>query len=433
MNDELPRVLHVGFNPIGSANNTGLTLGSMFAEWPRERLFEVYTATRESTARAEHVVVAPPSSAPVDGLVRQMLGSRLPAGVADGLHGAVSRKGVPTPLGVRARVALSMLNDIGPVWTGGRWVDDVRAFQPQVLHSLLGGVRITRLVLALSRRLDIPVVPHFMDDWLGTLYVDGQLLGLARRQVDRLVARVLERSPLCIAIGRDMQAEYTTRLGKECRVVGNSVDFEAFARSWRPSAPDAASRTLSYVGGLHLGRGGVLRDVGTALAAQKRPGEPVWSLRLMVPPADLAAAEQLAAEVSTIEVAGSLPPNQVPGALVASDALLFVESSDPHVARFTRLSVSTKVPEYLAARRPVLVVGPEAQASVRALVRSGPASYGGGGSDAARLADAWQRTARASLEGTAEAPLATSVREEFGQEATRARLRAALVDAAGAS
>jgi hypothetical protein len=433
MTDDFPRVLHVGFNPIGSPTNTGLTLGSMFAQWPRDRLFEVYSMSRQQLVRADNVVVAPPSSAPVDGLARRLLGSRLPAPVTDGLNSAVSRKGVPTPLSVRSRVALSMLNDIGPVWTGGRWVDEVRASRPEVLHSLLGGVRITRLVLSLARRLDVPIVPHFMDDWLGTLYVDGQLLGLARREVDRLMSEVLARSPLCIAIGRDMQAEYAATLGKECRVVGNSVDFDAFDTMWRPGAHDARHRTISYVGGLHLGRGGVLREVGRAIARHQRVDGPSWGLRLFVPPADLDAAQGLAGEVPTIEVGGTLPPDEVPAALVASDALLFVESSDPSVARFTRMSVSTKVPEYLAARRPVLVVGPADQASVRALTRSAPATYGGGGLDAAALDQAWARTVSMSLNAAAEGPLPEFVRDEFGQTATRERLRAALAAAVAAS
>jgi hypothetical protein len=431
MNAHFPRVLHVGFNPIGSPTNTGLTLGSMFADWPRDRLFEVYTMSGQQMVHEHNGVVAPPSSAPVDGLVRQILGSRLPAPAGDGLNSAVSRKGVPTPPGVRARVALSMLNDLGPVWTGGRWVDSVAEWRPEVLHSLLGGVRITRLVLALSRRLDVPIVPHFMDDWMRTMYADGQLFGLARREVNRLVDGVLARSPLCIAIGKDMQSEYASRLGKECRVVGNSVDFQAFDDIWRPISPDAERRSISYVGGLHLGRAGVLSHVGKAIERHRAVVGPSWVLRLMVPAADLPRAEKLAAETDTIEVAGTVHPNEVPAALIQSDALLFVESSDQGVAPFTRLSVSTKVPEYLAARRPILVVGPDGQASVRALSRSGAAVYGGGGLDPAALDRAWSQVARMSSEGATGAALPAAVREEFGRAETQERLRAALADAVG--
>jgi hypothetical protein len=329
------------------------------------------------------------------------------------------------------RIAASLLNDIGPVWTGGRWVHEIDMWRPEVIHSLLGGVRITRLVVALARRFDVPVVPHFMDDWMGTLYADGQLLGLARREVDRLVAAVLAQSPLCITIGRDMQAEYERTLRLDSRVVGNSVDFEAFDRLERAPRSSGGVKTMSYVGGLHLGRARALRDVGRTLEKDNSSGGTQWILRIMVPAADLADARLLAEQVPAIEVGGTLPPSEVPATLVSSDALLFVESSDPSIARFTRLSVSTKVPEYLAARRRVLVVGPSDQASVRSLVRSGVARYAGDGGDPSEMEDAWKGL-KAKIDAEPEvAAVSPTTVEEYGTRPTQERLRQALMDAVG--
>jgi hypothetical protein len=425
-----PRVLHVGFNPIGSPTNTGLTLGSMFRSWPRDHLLQLYTMSRQGVGVDQNVMMAPPSSAPIDGAIRRMMGSRLPAPVTDGLNTAISRRGVQLPLRARARLAATTLNDLGPVWTRGRWVNDIKAWEPQVIHSLLGGVRITRLVVSLSRRLDLPVVPHFMDDWMGTLFTDGQLRGFARREVNRLLDAVLERSPVCLTIGYDMQAEYERKLGRECVVVGNSVDFDAFEGLRVSSAPSTGVRTIRYIGGLHLGRVGVLRSVGHALNSQAPRTNP-WRLRISVPQVDIGLAQELEAEIPAIQVGDTLRPDEVPAALVNSEALLFVESADTNIARFTRLSVSTKVPEYLAARRPVLVVGPVDQASVRALMRSGAAHYAGPGHVRAQLDRGLESlTGALDSEGT-EPIILDSIRHEFGTAPTQDRLRTALLQAAG--
>ena len=85
-----------------------------------------------------------------------------------------------------------------------------------------------RLVVALSKRLDIPIVPHFMDDWIDNLFADGQLMGYARRAVVRGLEEVLERSPICLTIGDDMQREYSRRLDRPCVAVGNSVDLATY-------------------------------------------------------------------------------------------------------------------------------------------------------------------------------------------------------------
>lgn len=428
---DYPRVLHVGFNPIGSPTNTGLTLASMFGAWPTDRLFEVYTHSGQSrTARGTNVVLAPLSTAPVDGIVRTLMGERLPKPVADGLNNSVRRPD-GLPIATRARLAATALNDVGPVWTGGGWLRDVEDFRPQVIHSLLGGVRVTKLVAALSARLDLPVVPHFMDDWMDTLFTDGQLWGLARREAERSIARVLARSPRILTIGTRMQSEYAQRMGLPASVVGNSADFDLYDDLIADRSPDPdGPLTLRYVGGLHLGRATALGNVGKALEDQQHDGRP-WQLVLNVPEHDLALAERMERELPAISSAGNRMPAEVPRTLVNSDALLFLESSDPAITSFTRLSVSTKVPEYLASGRPVLAIGPSDQASIRILADVGHAAHGGDGTSKAQIRSALRDLGTALVNDATRAHRARpDIRDHFGIAPTQARLRDAIGGAA---
>lgn len=426
-----PRVLHVGFNAIGSPTNTGLTLASMFGAWPRENLFELYTHSGQSrTAAGPNIRLAPLSTAPADGLVRALMGERLPKPVADGLNNSVRRPN-GLPLKTRIRLAATTLNDVGPVWTGGGWLRDIEEFQPQVIHSLLGGVRITKFVAALASRLELPVVPHFMDDWMDNLFNDGQLWGMARRETERSVRRVLEHTPRILTIGSAMQAEYAARLERPADVVGNSADFDHYdGLVAQRHSPMEGPLTLRYVGGLHLGRADVLHSVGGALIGQQHGGRP-WELALNVPDHDLALAERLAAGVKSITNGGNLVPSEVPRTIVNSDALLFLESSDPNIAPFTRLSVSTKVPEYLASGRPVLAIGPPDQASIQTLLRTGVAVHGGDGTSDADVRDALPAL-NTALQGTSarHRHAGPAIRDEFGRSQTQERLRQALMRAA---
>lgn len=425
-----PRVLHVGFLPIGSANNSGLTLGSMFGDWPEDRLLQLCVRIEGETPPPQ-VIVTPPSVAPVDGLARAVLGRSLRPGATDGLNHAVSRQGLDLPWRFRLRTTASVLNDVGPVHIPRKLLRQIEQFRPEVIHSLLGGVRPMRVASALSRRLGIPLVPHFMDDWVDTLFTDGQLHGYARRAVDQGLERVLERSPLCLTIGDDMALEYAERLHRPCWPVGNSVDLDEYRRLNARQALPPEPRRMRYVGGLHLGRVEVVRNVARALevsAARARS----WQLELFVPEADALLAAELAGEHAVVSHGGSLTPDRVPQALVDADALLFIESSAPHITAFTRLSVSTKVPQYLAAERPVLVLGPEEQSSVRAVRRSGLGVFGGDGTDPGVLAGALS-----SLDATVEddvasrsSEIAAWLEETFGVAATRARLLDALGTAA---
>lgn len=423
---QFPRVLHVGFNPIGAPTNTGLTLASMFDGWPRERLFEVYSPSRQVYEPAPNRLVHPMAVAPMDAVARTLLGARVPRPASDGMNNSISRKGTAQSLRSRLRTAATTINDIGPVWVAGRWLSPVDQFQPEVIHSLLGGVRVTKLVLSLADRYAVPIVPHFMDDWPATLFADGRTFGVPRRQVESLINRVLERAPVCLTIGEDMEYEFAQRFSRPCVTVGNSVDLHDFEVAPFPRASDV--RILRYMGGLHLGRDRVLESLVEVLDHQAEARNA--KLVVNAPASDRERLANLASRwPSRVEVGETVDPREVPRLLKSCDALVFVESSDPDVLRFTRLSVSTKVPEYLSAGRPVIALGPQEQSSVRAL-RLGPATFHADPSDA----DALMRVVRESLDQSKEfiAPPSVEVMEVFDRAKTQERLRLALGSAAAA-
>ena len=306
---------------------------------------------------------------------------------------------------------------------------EVEDFGPQVIHSLLGGVRITKFVTALARRLGVPVVPHFMDDWMDNLFTDGQLFGLARREAERSIHRLLLHAPRILTVGSDMNTHYAATLRRPAVVVGNSADFDLFDHlvAQRRPASDGP-HTLRYVGGLHLGRAEVLRAVGRALDGQHVGGRR-WQLALNIPPQDVKAAQLLDREVPSITNEGSLDHAEVPRTIVNSDAVLFLESSDPGITSFTRLSVSTKVPEYLASGRPVLAIGPRDQASIRTLRRAGTAVYGGDGRTEHALSDSMVELSHLVTAPPRDDPERTALRQEFGVHETQERLRRALLEA----
>lgn len=417
-----PRVLHVGFEPIGSATNTGLTLASMFGGWPRSEMFELYLICGQTGGSAgKNALVASPWAAPLDAAARKIVGSRIPSPASDGMNDSIRGRSEALPLRYRLRASAAALNEAGPVIARGAWLEPVRQFRPHVIHSLLGTVRITKFVAALAARLDVPVVPHFMDDWMENLFADGQVMGVPRRQLERALARVLDRAPLVLAIGTDMKEEFETRFDRPCEVVGNSVDFDVFARLERVRI-SGVTPTFTYMGGLHLGRDRALSAVAASI--DRRRGIAPAKLVIHAPANDAARLAALTDQFpDVVERGGTLPPNEVPGRLVASDVLVFVESARPEIHAFTRLSVSTKVPEYLAAGRPVLVVGPRQQASVRALM-SGPASRFASADDPRSMDDAV-----AALHAMAALPIPPvdpSLLDLFDRRRTQARIRHAL-------
>ena len=312
-----PRVIHVGHDAIGSVSNSGLTLGSMFSGWPHDEIRQLLLREPSSTTR--EFLVVPDSVAPFEKAVyatarayRRRRPRQGPPPEWDGLNSSVRQHRTLTTR-QRAVHALVALNDLSPVRMPAQVTARLRAFRPQVLHSLLGGMRAMRVSLAVSRCLDLPIVPHFMDDWVSNLYTHGQLAGAARRETERVVGQVLERSPVLLTIGNDMAEEFTARFGRPCFVVGNSVDGHRYASPGDDQLSPPAS-VIRYVGGLHLGRDLVLAQVAEAVS-RVEPGAPAWRIEIFAPDADQGRAQRLADTYPSVRYGGNLTPDRVPDAL----------------------------------------------------------------------------------------------------------------------
>ena len=78
---------------------------------------------------------------------------------------------------------------------------------------------------------------------------------------------------------------------------------------------------------------------------------------------DALAASQLESIGTAVIFKGSVRPEEVSGVLNESDVAVHVESFSDSCAEYTRLSVSTKIPQYFAAGIPVLAYGPSSLAS----------------------------------------------------------------------
>ncbi|GAA3735738.1 hypothetical protein GCM10022225_18080 [Plantactinospora mayteni] len=363
---DFPRVLVVGAAPIGAATGTGITLGNLFEGWPRDRLAQVYTMDVVPPADAcGRQFQVDPRSAPIDHVARRLLSG----GDRALLRGAPPIAAVPSPGGRRSPRAglhaeLRAVADLSLFRVSGRLREWVRDFHPDLVYSPLGSVRIMRLAGRLAQRCGVPLVPHFMDDWPSTLYSTGELLGRARGAVRSSLRTVIRLSEGGICISRPMADEYERRYGRPFAAFVNCVDAAAFAD---PDSPSRASRASSgldlvYVGGLHLDRWRSLRQLGVALESLGSTDAPL--LTIHAPEADLDRYRDSFAGCSAVRLARSLRGHEVPGILARADVLVHIESFRAEIQQYTRFSLSTKLPQYLAAGRPVLGYGPGELASM---------------------------------------------------------------------
>lgn len=364
MTSSYPRVLIVTSDQIGSLTGTGVTLTNLFGSWPREALAELHFS--DDPVRSEGVrkeMRFPAGAVPADYLVRRLMRGRRPQ-FADG---ASKVAGVPLPPNAsapaRRHAALRSLLDVSPVLPSRRIEMFVENFRPDIVYSLLGSVRVIRVATQIARRWQIPLVPHFMDDWPETLYSSGELHGWAQRHLRRQLVSALALAPFALCISPAMCNEYQRRYELRCHPFVNPVRLQ---NEPALSAPTIGQPELLYVGGLQLGRWETLLQLGEAMV------EAGVNARLTVyaPPAHLRGLEVPPGLVGTLTLAGSLATEDVAPRLTEADVLVHVESLLPQQGAFARYSLSTKVPQYLGAGRPVLAIGAPGLASLETIEES---------------------------------------------------------------
>jgi len=121
--------------------------------------------------------------------------------------------------------------------------------------------------------------------------------------------------------------------------------------------------SLVYSGSLYLGRPRVLAIVASALELLRERGV-VAQLDIYTGhvPVD---ATLLLGQSEMISLHGAAEDMVVQSLLRGSDILLMVEGFERRDMEMTRLSLSSKIPFYLLANRPILVVGPATSGTVR--------------------------------------------------------------------
>lgn len=369
-------VLVVNGEPFNDLTATGITMSNLFRGWPKDRLFQIYTANVSPNIELcqKNIRLSSRNLKPFSFFCGQSFAGLNSTSV--GTVGALAKNN-EVKTGISRRVLQTVRKsvvpflDFLPYQLNSDDLKAIRDFQPDVIYSMLGSIRLVRLVDALAKKFEIPVVPHFMDDWISTYSVPGRSVGspIHVSYLQRAVKRLFDSVPLAMSIGELMSKEYSLRYARDFLDFMNPVEVPAsYPRLPMQRSGDAVR--FVYVGGLHLGRAACLAEIATVLQGLKDEGCPV-AFDIYAPVHDADSATQLEAIGDVVAYRGSVRPEAVGNVLSESDIAVHVESFSSECAEYTRLSVSTKIPQYFAAGIPVLAYGPPGLASCQYVRSSG--------------------------------------------------------------
>lgn len=250
------------------------------------------------------------------------------------------------------QVGLALLDTLPLLLSNKKLLRKVDGFHPDIIYTMGAAVVPLKISLFFAKRYDCGIVPHFMDNWRSTLYSDSIILAPFRKQLLYYLECVESKMQCGLVISPKMAIMYANESGRQYVALMNTS-------SHVPMTAPAQTRSgvvFTYAGGLHLGRWHTLRLVERCIARLRAQGH---ELSLVIYTKDLDRQHYNHKFCpATTEFREFLPHGRVAEAYADADVLLHIESFSEQMANFTKYSLSTKIPEYMAAGRPIICFAP---------------------------------------------------------------------------
>lgn len=232
-----------------------------------------------------------------------------------------------------------------------------------LIYTATSMPRVIMLLDSLSKRLHIPAIPHFFDDWPNVTFNNSSILRcLFRRKLNK----VIHKAPYSLCISQLMCDEYTTRYH-----YNHFLPFmHSVKREERANEVVNDSQHLLYAGSLYLGRYETLLALCDTIQKYK-----IDNIIIEVYTKSEAWGElnSVFKPFPFVKYSGFIGQEELMNRIRESDGLLFFESFYKDILSYTRLSLSTKVPEYLSSGKRIFAAGNAAQGSIKYLSDNGAA------------------------------------------------------------
>lgn len=367
-----PRILIVG-QSFNRHSGGGITLINLFQGWPVENLAVASTnidLTQNKICTNYYQIGNEEErwAFPFNYLQRKLASGRVQVSQETGENPnlALGFNSRPKSSGFKERLKKTVvdgLHFLGIYYTvyeyrlSEKFLNWVAEFKPDIIYAQATSLPMIRFTQSLIDKTGLPVVIHIMDDYISTINQPGLLYKYWARVIDSGFRGLINGNSLLMSICQEMSDEYSDRYGKRFIPFHNPVDiadWQAFARTnWDTQEVF----TVLYAGRIGIGTEQSILQVAAAVDRISRKGKAV---RFWVQ-STTTDAEVLAklASFQNCEVVPPVAYKDLPQRLSSVDLLVLPIDFDKDGLKYIRLSMPTKVSEYMATGTPILVYAPE--------------------------------------------------------------------------
>lgn len=349
--DDFPRVLIIG-QTFQNHSGGGITLSNLFKMWPKEKL-AVLSHNHlhlEKNEICDQMYGLERYRFPLNLKYRKVNREPGDFNKTDYFHQEQTEEYI---FQIPKSKVLDVFNYLGIIpYLHRKKLDNdaiqwVNSFNPDVIYTQLADYALMKIVLQVSSIIKKPVVVHFMDNWIDTIYKGSFFNLIFRKKSLECLNQIVSRSSLILTISDLMAKKYQRIFSKPAYsfhyipIHVNNFNSELSKQSIK--------KTIGYFGRIGIGMEQGIHDLILAV-------KQLVDINLMIHSPDYKKIEQYKCDRIIIN-----PPvqyNQLNKRMHECDLLFIPADFLKEAASFLKYSMPTKVSEYLFTGIPILLYAP---------------------------------------------------------------------------
>lgn len=365
------KVLIISHNPVSGQSNMGKTFLSLFAQFDREELCQLYiypVIPNENRCASYYRITDKDALNSVVRLKKaggEISADRITAdqGLYEDAQDQAFYKSRKNKSALR-RLLRDAMWAMAPWYTGQlkAWLErenpDCIFVAPGVAKFLYD------FALRISRQRKIPIVTYICDEYYFVKKPAQRLDMLRLKLLQRKMEQLMRATGHLVVISEELKEAYSRHFGVDTTVIMTGAAVSSADDRMVCENP----RNICYFGNIRCNRYMNLARIGRTLDEMNREYGTDYRLKIYTAEKDPQILGEFR-EIRSVEICGFVTGAEFDRAFRSADLLLHTEAFDEASMDFTQHSVSTKIADSLAAGIPMIAYGPGKISSMAHLLR----------------------------------------------------------------
>lgn len=368
---KFPKILVISNNPFSTVNNNGKTLASLFDSYPSQKLAQLYFSQEDPKHPLFNIFYR---ISDID-ILRKIFHKTKSCGnevfyresFLENKNNLELKKNNKIPKNSFFRILREF------IWSDRFWNSKelnlwLEKFNPDIVFLCAGdsgfAYKITNYI---KKKFDSKLIVYITDDYVLPRKTISIFWWIRRNFIFSKMKNVINESDLFLTISEKMQKSYKQLFNKESIIALNTPS--SLLSDDLKQKDTRYKQILVYAGGLHYKRYVTLSLLAKAIYEYNKTQSSENKVFLQIYSNSIpkeSIKEKLCFENAS-DFLGSLNQEELKKVFNKADIMVHVEAFDKKSIEATRLSVSTKIPEYLSLGKPILAIGPSQIASMEYL------------------------------------------------------------------